>query len=136
LKLQDFPKLDSLFLRFSAECATTKENPWGDEGPETVERRLEILHIVFGTIAKINAIPERKIRRLSIGTLQNVVDDEWFESGEFKSVLSGLEELHVSVCTELNHASPENSITKAAVHRFWPRLHRNSFSPLRLNSLL
>jgi len=143
-RLPELPGLEGVHLRFSQDCAVDQPGRWwGKEVPETTARRQEILELVFKAMADANANAvaagegSRRVRSLTIQHLQNVVQDELVESEDFKSVLAGLEELHVSVCTEYDDAAPECSLEKAEVRTFWPRFTQKWLQPLapRLRAL-
>jgi len=122
-RLSEFHFVTSVFLRFSADCSTQPEwetHRYGWDPPETVEIRLDILERVFKALADINAREGRRVRRLSIKSLQNVVQDGLVTWDYFRAVVSQLEELHISVATEWDESGEGYGVYKPEVHDFWP----------------
>lgn len=117
-RLGEFPGVDAVALRFSSQCAVDGGDFWEKEVAETQSERADVLDTVFGALARVNELPGRGIRTLSVKNLQNTVH-EGADGEDFKSVVSGLKELHVSIATETDDAAPEHTITKTEVKSFW-----------------
>ncbi|KAI6279091.1 hypothetical protein MCOR03_004085 [Pyricularia oryzae] len=117
-RLGEFPGVDAVALRFSSLCGAETGDFFEKDVPETQSGRSDTLDAVFGALARVNELPGRGIRALSVKNLQNIVH-EGADGQDFKSVVSGLKELHVAVCTESDDAAPENSITMPEVKSFW-----------------
>ncbi|TLS27653.1 hypothetical protein PpBr36_04814 [Pyricularia pennisetigena] len=117
-RLGDFPRVEAVALHFSSQCAAEAGDFWDKEVAETESERSDVLDMVFCALACVNDLPDHGIRALSVKNLQNIVH-EGADGEDFKSVVSRLKELHVSICTESDSAAPEHTITKSAVKSFW-----------------
>lgn len=126
-RLGELAHVEEVYVRFSPQCAVDDDAPddyndadWYHDfrGSDTMEQRRDILTTVFEAMA---GLPDgRRIRSLAVENLQNIVDKRFTEDPCFGRVMTGLEQLHLSVATEVDEAWPENGLAKLAVVKFWP----------------
>ncbi|KAJ6779619.1 hypothetical protein PWT90_05633 [Aphanocladium album] len=126
-RLGEFVGVDEVGFCFSRACAVDdeehedyNENEWFNDTAEGdgMALRRTILTAVFEAMAGLGQ--GRRIRSLTIENLQNAVDRKFTDEACFGTVINGLEELHVDVVSESDHAAPEYTLALPAVVKFWP----------------
>ncbi|KAF2800184.1 hypothetical protein K505DRAFT_293097 [Melanomma pulvis-pyrius CBS 109.77] len=111
-----FENLSEVELKFDDECAAADKNGWDKEVQETVDFRTSMLKKFFKSLNHPTH-PATKVDSLTIKHLQDhtvIYDNE-----NFKAVRSRLKKLALFIATEVDDASPENSISMKACHQMF-----------------
>lgn len=112
-----FPHLRRVKLKFDWQVA----GPSGDDSGNNKEWTEYREPFFQGVLRALNhpEHPASKVHSLSIRNLQDYSNYDILRSEDFKAVLSRLDTLELSIATEENEGSPENSIHLVERHRFF-----------------
>lgn len=113
-----FKNLQYVSIKFSMDCAAPQRGArlrMTRQVRETQTFRNSVLDWLIGALAHEDH-PARKVRRLSIKNLQDVVAESTATSPQFKTVLEQLNSLSLQIATEYDPAGPEVNISLAEVH--------------------
>lgn len=114
-RVSELPHLSAVHIRFSPNCCgiASEKNFVAYEESETRTQRMETLRTVFSALEQRAGFPRNSaVRSLTIENLQNIPVPELVYSDSFKIAVSGVEELHLSMCTEYNKYGPDADIFK------------------------
>lgn len=120
-RISELPHLNAVHLRFSDECCgIASEEVWCMiKDYETRAKRMETLRAVFSALEQRADNPRNSaIRSLTIENLQNTPVPELIHTDTFKTAVSGVQELHLSMCTEYNEHGPDHDIYKEERYTF------------------
>src|SRR5690554_524812 len=120
-RIPELPHLNAVHLRFSDKCCgIASEKDWWMNGEcETRAQRMETLRTVFSALGQRADNPRNSaVRSLTIENLQNTPVPELIQTDMLKIAVSGVQELHLSVCTEYNEHGPDRDIYKEERYTF------------------
>ncbi|KAM5343786.1 hypothetical protein ACJ41O_012323 [Fusarium nematophilum] len=126
-RIPELPQLNAVHVRFSDKCCgIASEKDWWVYGEcETRAERMETLRTVFSALEQRVDNPRNSaVRCLAIENLQNTPVPELIHTDTFKAAVSGVQELHLSVCTEYNEHGPDRDIYKEERCTFEPFLQQ------------
>ncbi|KAL3493941.1 hypothetical protein BJX62DRAFT_199362 [Aspergillus germanicus] len=126
-RLHEFPRLQSVALRFHAEC-DGEENDW-NWVTQTIDFRHSVLRKVFAVLANLPRLPTE----LALQDLQNVNPTDANTKRDIKKVLGGLKSLRLHIANERDEGNGENDIEMSALHNFFPSLGYTWLSPAAAN---
>jgi hypothetical protein len=103
-RLHEFPRLQSVALRFHAEC-DGEENDW-NWVTQTIDFRHSVLRKVFAVLANLPRLPTE----LALQDLQNVNPTDADTKRDIRKVLGGLKSLRLHIANERDEGNGENDI--------------------------
>lgn len=132
--LSDLPNLDSLELSFSPNCVGARNaDSWMiDETVEPTESRNELLKGILTAARRRH--DDRRIRSLTINNLQNIPIAYITATPLFRSVMKGLDELHLQWTAEHSSSAPDHDYDVEELQTFPAHLSTEWLAPIA-NSL-
>jgi hypothetical protein len=109
--IHEFSKLEEVGLNFAKEVAGNDPRGYDKDVAETVLFRTGILEDLLPALRKAS-----NLQTLTVKNLQDYHDEGLFKCEDFIAVRDKLTRLHLQIATEYDDASPEESITKPALH--------------------
>jgi hypothetical protein len=129
--LSRFPNVDSVEIVFTEECLG-KDARYYEEVEEPANFRERALQMIFMAINNRSS-DDRTVRKLTIMNLQNYEYIHLVASRDFKSVMHGLEELHVCVVQEYNEHGPDHDFTRVELRTFPAHFCQAWLAPISAN---
>jgi len=128
-KLSQLPRMDSVCLRFTENCAA-EDDVYGNRH-EPPSHRFEIFEQFFQVLAQRRQTPGAlPVRTLTIYNLQNMPSPQITSSTPFTSVMRDVQHLHLHIREEWNEHGPDQDIEREERRTFMPFLRDHWLAPI------
>ncbi|KAL2827845.1 hypothetical protein BDW59DRAFT_55159 [Aspergillus cavernicola] len=126
-RLREFPRLQSVVLRFHPEC-DGEDDSWHDVVQDIPFRSA----VMRKSMAVLAALPRRP-QELAIQDLQNINPKDPVVVANLTKLLGGIKSLRLNIANQLDEGNGENDVEREAVHEFFPSLSLFWLTPAAAN---
>ncbi|KAI5363741.1 hypothetical protein Slin14017_G057050 [Septoria linicola] len=122
-KIGRFVNLETLDLKFAADCADPSNDLW--EGPQTTTFRKIVMRSLLEAFEADDQLP--KFHRLRIRNLQDYLSAAEPDHPGFGNMLGKLDSLSLRIASETSDAAPELELDCTALHSFFNTQLKDTF---------